>query len=188
MTFGEKLFSLRKSQKLSQEELSEKLGVTRQAVSRWENGETMPDSPNLLEICNLFGVSADYLLRDDIAAQKTEPDKTEPKAEKKNKIFLFYIFGLLGMAALLYIIALSDLDILYWIAGTVFLAAGIFTSVLYLKGKIPENVKSPLYLIASVLFFVAAAIGISSGTNSFLLLGLLEILVGIILLVIYIHK
>ena len=43
-------------------------------------------------------------------------------------------------------------------------------------------------IIASVLFFVAAAIGISSGMNSFLLLGLLEILVGIILLVIYIHK
>ncbi len=183
MTFGEKLFSLRKSQKLSQEELSEKLGVTRQAVSRWENGETMPDSPNLLEICNLFGVSADYLLRDDITMQKTEP-----KAEKKNKIFLFYIFGLFGMAVLLYIIALSELDILYWIAGTVFLSAGIFTSALYLKGKIPKNVKSPLYLIASVLFFVAAAIGISSGMNSFLLLGLLEILVGIILLVIYIHK
>ena len=78
MTFGEKLFSLRKSQKLSQEELSEKLGVTRQAVSRWENGETMPDSPNLLEICNLFDVSADYLLRDDITFQKKETDKKKP--------------------------------------------------------------------------------------------------------------
>ncbi|MBR3610091.1 MAG: helix-turn-helix domain-containing protein [Oscillospiraceae bacterium] len=188
MTFGEKLFDLRKSQKFSQEELAEKLGVTRQAVSRWENGETMPDSPNLLEICNLFGVSADYLLRDDITLPKIEAEKTEPKTEKKNKIFLFYIFGIFGMAVLLYAIALSDLDIFYWLAGTVFLAAGIFTSVLYLKGKIPEKTKSPLYLIASVLFFVSAAIGISSGMNYLLLLSLLEIPVGVILLLIYIHN
>ena len=186
MAFGEKLFSLRKSQKLSQEELSEKLGVTRQAVSRWENGETMPDSPNLLEICNLFDVSADYLLRDDITFQKKETDKKKP--EIKNKIFLFYIFGLFGMSALLYIIALSDLDIIYWIAGTVFLAVGILTSVLYFRGKIPENTKNPLYLVASVLFFVSAAIGISSGTNTFFLFGILNLLIGIILLIIYICK
>lgn len=188
MTFREKLFELRKSQNFSQEELAEKLGVTRQAVSRWENGETMPDSPNLLEICNLFGVSADYLLRDNITLQKTETEILNREKTSKNKIFLFYIFGLLGISALLYIIALSDLDIIYWIAGTVFLAAGIFISVLYLKGKIPENTKSPLYLIASILFFISAAIGISSGMNTFLLLSLLEILVGIVLLIIYLTK
>lgn len=71
MTFGEKLFNLRKSKNFSQEELAEKLGVTRQAISRWENGETMPDSPNLIEICDLFDVSADYLLRDKPENSKT---------------------------------------------------------------------------------------------------------------------
>lgn len=187
MTFGEKLFNLRKTKKLSQEELAEKLGVTRQAISRWENGETMPDSPNLIEICDLFDVSADYLLRDKTGNNETEPKLLKEEKFTKNKIFLFYIFGLFGISALLYIIALSDLDIFYWIAGTFFLAAGIFISVLYFKGKIPEKTKSPFFLIASVLFFVSAVIGFSSGMNTFFLLSLLEILVGIVLLLIYIY-
>ena len=66
MTFGEKLLALRKQNNFSQEELAEKLGVSRQAISRWESGETMPDSPNLLQISKIFSVSADYLLRDEI--------------------------------------------------------------------------------------------------------------------------
>ena len=56
MTFGEKLLELRKQNNFSQEELAEKLGVSRQAISRWESGETMPDSPNLLQISKIFSV------------------------------------------------------------------------------------------------------------------------------------
>lgn len=73
MTFAEKLLLLRKSAALSQEELAEKLDVSRQAVSRWEMGAAMPDSLNLLEISRLFNVSADYLLRDEIERDEEIP-------------------------------------------------------------------------------------------------------------------
>ena len=65
MRFEEKIVELRKQKGLSQEELAEQLGVSRQAVSRWELGQTLPDIPNLLQLCELFGVSADYLVRDE---------------------------------------------------------------------------------------------------------------------------
>ena len=61
MRFEEKIVELRKAKGLSQEELAEQLGVSRQAVSRWELGQTLPDISNLLQLCELFGVSADYL-------------------------------------------------------------------------------------------------------------------------------
>ena len=67
MKFEEKLINLRKAKGLSQEELAEQLGVSRQAVSRWELGSTLPDIPNLLQLCELFGVSADYLVKDEIS-------------------------------------------------------------------------------------------------------------------------
>lgn len=50
---------------MSQEDLAGKLGVSRQAISRWESGETMPDAENLLKLSDLFEVTTDYLLRDD---------------------------------------------------------------------------------------------------------------------------
>ena len=65
MTFGEKLVRLRREKGLSQEALAGELGVSRQAVSRWEMGAAMPDSPNLLKLSRMFGVSADYLLYDE---------------------------------------------------------------------------------------------------------------------------
>ncbi len=65
MRFEEKIVELRKAKGLSQEELAEQLGVSRQAVSRWELGQTLPDIPNLLQLCELFGVSADYLVKDE---------------------------------------------------------------------------------------------------------------------------
>ena len=72
MTFNEKLLSLRRKAGLSQEELAEKLDVSRQAVSRWEMGETMPDAQNLIMLSDIFGVSVDYLLRDGMGECKKE--------------------------------------------------------------------------------------------------------------------
>lgn len=51
MTFGEKLYRLRTEQGISQEALARKLGVSRQAISRWELGEVIPDTANVLAVC-----------------------------------------------------------------------------------------------------------------------------------------
>lgn len=69
MTFGIKLQKLRKTQSLSQEQLADRLCVTRQAVSRWELDETLPDSENVLKIADMFYVPAEYLLNNSV----TEP-------------------------------------------------------------------------------------------------------------------
>ena len=74
MTFNEKLFSLRRKSGFSQEELAEKLNVSRQAVSRWEIGETLPDTQNLLLLSDIFEVTADYLLRN--ATETEQAEKT----------------------------------------------------------------------------------------------------------------
>lgn len=63
MNFGETLFKLRKEKGLSQEALAEKLGTTRQAVSKWENSQGFPETEKLLALSNLFEVSVDTLLK-----------------------------------------------------------------------------------------------------------------------------
>lgn len=61
---SEKLYELRKNRGLSQEQLAEKLNVSRQAVSKWESGTAFPETEKLIIISNYFGVSVDYLLKD----------------------------------------------------------------------------------------------------------------------------
>ncbi len=62
MTFGEKLLELRQKAQMSQDALAEKLEVSRQAVSKWERDEAMPETDNVIRIAQIFGVSTDYLL------------------------------------------------------------------------------------------------------------------------------
>lgn len=63
MTIGERIYTLRKQKGMTQEGLAEKLGVSRQALARWEVDETLPDTANLLKLCDYFSISADWLLR-----------------------------------------------------------------------------------------------------------------------------
>lgn len=63
MTFGEKLQKLRQKAGMSQDALAERLDVSRQAVSRWERDETMPETDKVVALADLFGVTTDYLLR-----------------------------------------------------------------------------------------------------------------------------
>ena len=65
MKLSDKLIELRKTKGWSQEDFAEKLDVSRQAISRWENGTALPDAQNILRISKLFNVTADYLLNDD---------------------------------------------------------------------------------------------------------------------------
>ena len=62
MNIGEKLFELRKEKKLSQEEVAEKLNVTRQTVSKWETGQSTPDFDKILPLCELYEISTEELL------------------------------------------------------------------------------------------------------------------------------
>ncbi len=62
MTIGERITELRKSKELSQEELAEKLGVSRQSVSKWETGVSIPDTDKAVAMSRIFGVTADFLL------------------------------------------------------------------------------------------------------------------------------
>ncbi|UOQ83545.1 helix-turn-helix domain-containing protein [Gracilibacillus salinarum] len=66
MEFGEKLFKLRKEKGFSQEILAEKINTSRQAISKWENGQGFPETEKLLMIGNIFEVSIDYLLKDSV--------------------------------------------------------------------------------------------------------------------------
>ncbi len=66
-----KLLNLRKKNNLSQEELAEKLGISRQAISKWERGDASPDTDNLIQLSNLYRVSLDELLGIDVKTFKT---------------------------------------------------------------------------------------------------------------------
>ncbi|WP_160686655.1 helix-turn-helix transcriptional regulator [Clostridium sp. C2-6-12] len=66
MNIGKKIQTLRKQMNLSQEQLAEKLSVSRQAVSKWELDQSIPDTDKILEISKLFNVSTDYILNDEI--------------------------------------------------------------------------------------------------------------------------
>ena len=72
MTFDQKLVTLRKQAGLSQEQLAEKLSVSRQAVSKWETGDTLPDTAKVIQLSRLFDVTIDYLLKE---------EETTPAAE-----------------------------------------------------------------------------------------------------------
>ena len=77
MTFSEKTSALRKQKGWSQEELAEKLMVTRQAVSKWESAQSMPDLDKLVQLSEALGVSTDYLLKDEQAQSAPVPATAE---------------------------------------------------------------------------------------------------------------
>lgn len=78
MIFADKLITLRKKAGWSQEELAEKLNVTRQSVSKWEGAQSVPDIDKILQLSCLFGVTTDYLLKDDAAEPEYTEDDTSP--------------------------------------------------------------------------------------------------------------
>lgn len=73
MIFADKLITLRKKAGWSQEELASKLNVTRQSVSKWEGAQSVPDIERILLISRLFGVSTDYLLKDELGEPEYVP-------------------------------------------------------------------------------------------------------------------
>lgn len=76
MDLGKKLYELRKSKNLSQEDVADKLNVTRQTVSKWETNQSTPDFDKIVPLCDLYGISTDELLKDAVKKEQEE-DKGE---------------------------------------------------------------------------------------------------------------
>jgi len=88
MTLGEKIQILRKQRGMSQEQLAARILVTRQAISKWELSESLPDVDNIVQLSEMFNVTTDYLLKNGAAINNTStiaaestPDYAEPEIE-----------------------------------------------------------------------------------------------------------
>ena len=120
MTAGERIYQCRKKKKLSQEYVATVLGVSRQAVSKWENDLSVPDTMNYINLAKIFGVSVEYLVfgeeenataEDDFALAKkdvpnedmAEEDGDEKVDDKKSEIMLFigFLLFLIGVVVIL---------------------------------------------------------------------------------------
>jgi len=104
MSLGKNLASMRKARKLSQEYIAEQLGVSRQAVSKWETGQTEPTTRNLVELARLFDVTVSDLV---------EPDqivKSDKKGQKRDwrRIFDYLSLSFFTGSAIMHTIVTSD--------------------------------------------------------------------------------
>ena len=80
MSFADRLRELRTNNRCAQEQLAEKLMVSRQAISKWETGESLPDIDKVMLISDFFGVSMDYLLKDRENVSEIQPDDNMDRA------------------------------------------------------------------------------------------------------------
>ena len=80
MTLGEKIQALRKQQGMSQEQLSAIMAVSRQAISKWEVGESIPDVDNVVQLSEIFEVTTDYLLKNGMCVDNRTEEKVLDKA------------------------------------------------------------------------------------------------------------
>ena len=98
MILADKITEERKKNGWSQEELANQLGVSRQAVSKWESAGAVPDLQRILQMSELFGVSTDYLLKDEMKAENiTYHESTESYAEPLKKVTMENANEFLGM-------------------------------------------------------------------------------------------
>lgn len=100
MKLSDKILQLRKQYGMSQEDLAERLNVSRQAVSRWEVGSAQPDASNVLQLSKLFGVTADYLLNDSYESDQDVPavKNTESCANQKIKRIIALCVSAFGLS------------------------------------------------------------------------------------------
>lgn len=142
MSFGNNVVYYRKKYKITQEELSEKLDVTRQTVSRWETDSAFPDMDKLLEICKIFNCNMDTLVRGDAESEESTKDtKTlEEYDAHMNRFSKFTSAGvflvLIGLFAMLLLNAFFAID---EISVVVFLLFVTFSVAIFISSGISHS-------------------------------------------------
>ena len=97
MKFGDKLIELRKKNNYSQEDLAEKLGVSRQSVSKWESNNTYPETDKIIQIANLFDCSMDDLINDKVTDIESSLRKNKNNFYTVWDSFLEFIINTINM-------------------------------------------------------------------------------------------
>ena len=133
MKLGEQIKRLRAEQNLSQEELAEKVFVSRQSISNWENDKTYPDIKSLLLLGEVFSVSLDTLIKGDVETMKMEINAQEEREIRRNSV----IFGVLLVLLVLTPVPLGHFmgwwGILAWLILAVAVAVFAFKLEAYKK-------------------------------------------------------
>ena len=113
MSFAKKMIELRKQQDLSQQDLADRLGVSRQAISRWETGAVQPLADSVKSLAQVFQVSTDYLLNDDLdtptppPTAQPAPPQEKPKSARKHRKWLLALAALAAAAVLVLVTAMG---------------------------------------------------------------------------------
>ena len=88
MRLSEKIMDLRKRSGWSQEELADRLGISRQSVSKWETGESTPDIDKIIRMSELWNVSTDYLLKEEEALEQKSSQRRRQVSPEEAEDFL----------------------------------------------------------------------------------------------------
>jgi len=159
MSFSEKIQILRKQKGISQEQLAEMLDISRQAVSKWELGESLPDVENIVKLSEIFGVSTDYLMKHESPQASAWESTTESRSsfdfddeEDSGGGFAFNLRGVLTPLATLAFLVMGFYWNLWHPGWVVFVAAWLIGQVIdfFQTG----NLKISFYGIAGILFII----------------------------------
>ena len=155
MSFRDKLLKLRSESKLSQQELADLIGVSRQTVSRWEAGKSVPSSNQIANICKAFHIQANDLVEtegefsDNAEQEHTDPSLAESSREKKLStplIVLIGVFLLIAVIGLIVTIIYAVKDATYDTSSTVWIAA------------IPQNTPFVVLSVFIAVFIILLAV------------------------------
>lgn len=120
MNFAEKMIELRRQQNLSQQDLADRLGVSRQAISRWETGAVQPTADSVRGLAQVLQVSTDYLLNDELddptppRSPQPAPPQEEPTPTRKHRKWLLALAALAAAAVLVLVTAMGTMAYLRW--------------------------------------------------------------------------
>lgn len=159
MDLGENLYNLRKKKNLSQEEVAERLNVTRQTVSKWETGDSKPDFDKIVPICELFDITSDELLSGEfLADNETKENIKDLNLQEesysheitKKRAFLLSLGIFLYFVSVVFIIFFEQFNVNEVVGVSGFLLiCGLATSlivyqgVVYTKKEIKKEVETP---------------------------------------------
>lgn len=159
MTISEKLIHLRRRSGFSQEELADRLGVSRQAVSRWETGTALPDAGNLRALSKLYRVTADYLLNDDFGSDEDIPVIREARKDSR-RLILFCLIVLEVLAVIVQFMTMVVLENLFFSVLSLLPFAALIVGFEYAYRKKPANRDQSVRSFRTTLYTVTAWLGL----------------------------